>query len=66
MNPARHLLAKTGHHELLDVQTARQRASKCTDNFAEYMGADYDTNGDGKIDADGLRYVSGESESRAM
>ena len=27
------------------------------------MGADYDSNGDGKIDTDGLRYVSGESES---
>ena len=42
---------------------ARQKGFKCTDNFAEYMGADYDTNGDGKVDSDGLRYVSGESES---
>ncbi len=42
---------------------ARQKGFKCTDNFAEYMGSDYDTNGDGKVDTDGLRYVSGESES---
>lgn len=35
----------------------------CVDAFAEYMGADYDSNGDGKIDTDGLRYVAGESES---
>ncbi len=27
------------------------------------MGADYDSNGDGIIDADGLRYVPGESEA---
>ncbi len=42
---------------------ARQKGFKCTDSFAEFMGADYDSNGDGKIDADGLRYVAGESES---
>lgn len=42
---------------------ARQKGFKCTDNFAEYMGADYDSNGDGQIDAAGLRYVAGESES---
>jgi len=36
---------------------------KCDDNFAEYMGADYDRNGDGVIDSDALRYVQGESES---
>ncbi len=45
---------------------ARQKGFKCTDNFAEYMGADYDSNGDGQIDVDGLRYVSGESESNYL
>jgi lysophospholipase L1-like esterase len=44
-------------------ESARQKGFKCTDNFAEYMGADYDSNGDGKVDTDGLRYVLGESES---
>ena len=27
------------------------------------MGADYDSNGDGQIDSDALRYVAGESEA---
>jgi lysophospholipase L1-like esterase len=36
---------------------------KCTDNFAEYMGADYDTNGDGQVDSAALKYVPGETES---
>lgn len=42
---------------------ARQKGFKCADNFAQYMGADYDSNGDGVIDSVGLAYVSGESES---
>lgn len=42
---------------------ARQKGFQCADNFAQYMGADYDSNGDGKIDSDALRYVAGESES---
>jgi hypothetical protein len=35
---------------------------KCADSFAQYMGADYDSNGDGQVDSDALRYVQGESE----
>ncbi|NHZ89898.1 SGNH/GDSL hydrolase family protein [Massilia sp. CCM 8733] len=42
---------------------ARQKGFQCADNFAQYMGADYDSNADGRIDAEGLRYVSGESET---
>lgn len=42
---------------------ARQKGFQCADSFAQYMGADYDSNGDGQIDADGLRYVNGESEA---
>lgn len=42
---------------------ARQKGFQCADNFAQYMGADYDSNGDGQVDSDGLRYVAGESES---
>lgn len=33
------------------------------DSFADYMGADYDTNGDGQVDSVALRYVAGETES---
>jgi len=36
---------------------------QCADSFAQYMGADYDANGDGQIDSDALRYVQGESEN---
>jgi lysophospholipase L1-like esterase len=42
---------------------ARQKGFQCTDNFAQYMGADYDSNGDGQVDSEALRYVAGESES---
>jgi hypothetical protein len=33
---------------------ARQKGFQCADNFAQYMGADYDSNGDGQVDADAL------------
>jgi lysophospholipase L1-like esterase len=42
---------------------ARQKGFKCADSFAQYMGRDYDSNSDGQIDSDALRYVAGESES---
>lgn len=42
---------------------ARQKGFKCVDSFAEYMGADYDSNGDGQVDSNALKYVPGESES---
>ena len=42
---------------------ARQKGFKCSDSFAEYMGRDYDSNGDGLVDSEELKYVAGESES---
>ena len=42
---------------------ARQKGFNCADNFAQYMGADYDSNGDGLIDSEALRWVPGESEA---
>lgn len=42
---------------------ARQKGFKCADNFAEYMGADYDSNGDGQVDSAALRYVAGDTEA---
>jgi lysophospholipase L1-like esterase len=42
---------------------ARQKGFVCADNFAQYMGADYDSNGDGLVDSEALRYVAGESEA---
>ncbi len=42
---------------------ARQKGFQCADSFAQYMGADFDSNGDGQIDSEALRYVAGESEA---
>lgn len=42
---------------------ARQKGFLCADNFAQYMGADYDSNGDGAVDSDALRYVPGETQT---
>jgi GDSL-like lipase/acylhydrolase family protein len=41
---------------------AQQYGFKCADSFAEYMAADYDSNGDGLIDRDAIRYRPGETE----
>jgi lysophospholipase L1-like esterase len=49
------------NHMMCDM--ARQKGFKCADNFAQYMGADYDSNGDGVVDAEALRYVDGESQA---
>jgi lysophospholipase L1-like esterase len=43
--------------------SARLKGFQCADSFAQYMGADYDANGDGVVDSDALRYVPGESEA---
>ncbi|HZH75444.1 MAG TPA: SGNH/GDSL hydrolase family protein, partial [Archangium sp.] len=36
---------------------------QCADAFAESMAADYDSNGDGVIDTESVRYVHGETEA---
>ncbi len=38
---------------------AAKNGFDCVDAFAEYMGADYDSNGDGKIDSTALRFAAG-------
>lgn len=42
---------------------ARQRGFRCADSFAQFMAADFDSNGDGRVDSEALRYVDGESEA---
>jgi lysophospholipase L1-like esterase len=42
---------------------AQQYGFACADSFAQYMGADYDSNGDSQIDSDALRFIAGESEA---
>lgn len=54
------VLARMNH---MMCDTARQKGFQCADNFAQYMGSDYDSNGDGQIDSDALRYVLGESQA---
>ena len=44
-------------------ESARQKGFQCADSFAQYMGADFDSNGDGAIDSDALRYVPGDTEA---
>jgi lysophospholipase L1-like esterase len=44
-------------------QYARYKGFRCADSFAQYMGADYDRNGDGKVDSNALSFIAGESES---
>ncbi|HLY38675.1 MAG TPA: SGNH/GDSL hydrolase family protein [Candidatus Binatia bacterium] len=36
---------------------------KCADSFAQHMAADYDTNGNGVVDTDDIKYIQGESEN---
>lgn len=43
--------------------SARLKGFQCADSFAQYMAADFDSNGDGIIDSDAIRYVPGESEA---
>lgn len=40
---------------------AEQHGFECGDAFATYMARDYDSNGDGIIDSDAIRYLEGES-----
>jgi lysophospholipase L1-like esterase len=56
-------LAKVATMNYWMCEFARQKGFLCADNFAQYMGADFDSNGDGRVDSDALRYVAGESES---
>jgi len=42
---------------------AQQKGFRCADSFAQYMGADYDSNGDGLVDSLALRFVAGDSEA---
>jgi lysophospholipase L1-like esterase len=42
---------------------ARQYGFQCADAFAESMASDYDSNGDGLIDSDAIRWRAGETET---
>ncbi len=40
---------------------AAQKGFICSDAFAEFMARDYDSNADGQLDSDAIRYIQGES-----
>jgi lysophospholipase L1-like esterase len=42
---------------------AAQNGFQCADAFAESMAADYDSNGDGLVDTDAIRWRAGETET---
>jgi lysophospholipase L1-like esterase len=44
-------------------ENARLKGFACADSFSQYMGADYDSNGDGLIDSNAIKYVAGETEA---
>jgi hypothetical protein len=62
--PAERFLPSVATMNYWMCEYARQKGFQCADNFAQYMGGDYDSNGDGQVDSDALRYVAGESEPR--
>ncbi|HYV49339.1 MAG TPA: SGNH/GDSL hydrolase family protein [Myxococcaceae bacterium] len=62
VNKQQKFIPYLAHSNWRTCHLAEQYGFKCADNFAAYMGADYDSNGDGAVDSDALKYVSGESE----
>ena len=63
VNLQNHLPAQVAKMNYWMLRVRPQKGFQCNDSFAQYMGADYDTNGDGQVDSDGLRYVRGETEA---
>lgn len=53
-------LAKA-NHRMCSIAWANGWA--CADSFAQWMGAEYDSNGDGLVDSDALAVVPGEAEA---
>jgi len=63
INKQTKFLPYLAHSNWRACNVAAQNGFACIDDFAQYMGADYDSNGDGQVDSDALRYIQGESES---
>ena len=63
VNVQNELLPRIAKMNYWMCEYAQLKGFKCADSFAQYMGADYDSNGDGRVDSDALRYVVGETEA---
>lgn len=57
------LLPRVARMNYWMCEFALQKGFRCADSFAQYMGADYDSNGDGVVDSVALQYMPGESEA---
>lgn len=55
-------LSYLAHMNWRACNLARLNGFKCADTFAEFMGSDYDSNDDGRIDSRALRFRKKESE----
>ncbi len=63
VNKQTKFLPYIAHSNWRACNAAAQRGFTCVDSFAQFMGADYDSNGDGLIDSEALRYQAGETEA---
>ena len=63
INKQQKFLPYLAHSNWRACNFAAQYGFTCVDAFAQYMGADYDSNGDGLVDSDGLAFRAGESET---
>ena len=63
VNKQQKFLPYLAHSNWRACNFAAQYGFTCVDAFASYMGADYDTNGNGLVDSTELRWKAGESEA---
>jgi lysophospholipase L1-like esterase len=62
INVAEMMLKRAAVTNYWMCEYARQKGFVCVDSFAQFMAADYDSNGDGLIDSEAIRYVPGDTE----
>ncbi|MGE5048783.1 MAG: SGNH/GDSL hydrolase family protein [Deltaproteobacteria bacterium] len=63
VNKQQKFLPYIAHSNWRACNFAAQNGFTCVDAFAQYMGADFDSNGDGLVDSDALAFRAGESET---
>ncbi len=62
VNKQQKFLPYIAHSNWRACTFAAKYGFSCADAFAQYMGADYDSNGDGLVDSVGLKWRAGETE----
>lgn len=63
VNKQQKFLPYLAHSNWRACNAAAQNGFTCVDAFASYMGADYDSNGNGIVDSTELRWKAGEAEA---